>query len=54
MMLYICTMFLEIMLDGLEVRADTQFPYDFHKNVYGVTGLVLCTLSDDALNLDQV
>ena len=47
-------MFLENILDGLKVRADTQFPHDFHKNVYGVTGLVLCTLSDEDLNLDQV
>ena len=61
MLLYICTMFNENILDGMKVIEQTRFSnvifqrgHTFTKNLGGVTFLVLCTLSDTSLFLYPV
>ena len=58
MTLYICTKFQENISKGFRVtkRSDTKMYKRvlFHKNVGGVTVLILYTLPDNALHLSQV
>ena len=65
-MVYICTNFLENILDGIEVIEQTQFSYEKFqrgggggggnslKYISGVTVLILCTSSDSGSYLYTV
>ena len=59
-LVYICTKFHENILVGIIVIEQTQFSQEkfrrgiFHKNVDGVTVLVLCTSSDGGLYLYKI
>ena len=61
MMVYICTMFHENILDGMKVIEQTRFfiakiskGHNSVKNVGGVTNLILCISSDDGLYFYKV